>query len=73
MKRVVITGMGVVSPNGIGRKPLAAPFLRDVRREKRSRDSIRHSSRCTSRRDSGFDELAWAMRAKRKHVRVRCR
>jgi len=28
MKRVVITGMGVVSPNGIGKAHSAGPFLR---------------------------------------------
>ena len=68
-RRVVITGMGVVSPNGIGRDEFCRAILAGVSGVKR-----------ISRFDSGdlpvqiageardFDELAWIGKHERKHV-----
>jgi 3-oxoacyl-[acyl-carrier-protein] synthase II len=68
-KRCVITGMGVVSPNGIG-----APAFADAILEGRS--GVRRISRFDpseikvqiAGEVSGFDELAWVEKKERKHV-----
>jgi 3-oxoacyl-[acyl-carrier-protein] synthase II len=68
-RRAVITGMGVVSPNGTG-----VPAFRQAVLEGRS--GVRRISRFDSSQIevqiagevSGFDELAWVEKKERKHV-----
>lgn len=67
--RVVITGMGVVSPNGIGAAAFAAAVLA-------GRSGVRRISRFDPSEISvqiagevaDFDELAWVEKRERKHV-----
>src|SRR5438552_5403360 len=68
-RRVVITGMGAVSPNGVGNPSFSQAVL-----------DGRSGVRCISRFDASeisvqiagevadFDELAWVDRRERKHV-----
>jgi len=68
-KRVVITGMGVVSPNGIGNAEFSEAILE-------GRSGVRRISRFDSAEIPvqiagevrGFDELAWVEKRERKHV-----
>jgi 3-oxoacyl-[acyl-carrier-protein] synthase II len=68
-RRVVITGMGAISPNGIGRKAFTAAALE-------GRSGVRRISRFDASRLSvqiageipDFDELAWVEKKERKHV-----
>jgi 3-oxoacyl-[acyl-carrier-protein] synthase II len=68
-RRCVITGMGVVSPNGIGRDAFSEAVLE-------GRSGVRRISRFDSSaiqvqiagEVSGFDELAWVEKRDRKHV-----
>ena len=68
-RRVVITGMGVVSPNGIGRHAFADAILA-------GRSGVRRISRFDpsnipvqiAGEVSGFDELAWVNKKERRHV-----
>ena len=68
-RRVVITGMGVVSPNGVGTSSFSKAVLE-------GRSGVRHISRFDPSeiavRIAGevadFDELAWVERRERKHV-----
>ena len=68
-KRVVITGMGVVSPNGIGREEFCRATLA-------GKSGVRRISRFDpsdlpvqiAGEISGFDELAWIDSHERKHV-----
>jgi len=68
-KRCVITGMGVVSPNGVGTPAFADAILE-------GRSGVRRISRFDSSaievqiagEVSGFDELAWVEKKDRKHV-----
>jgi 3-oxoacyl-[acyl-carrier-protein] synthase II len=68
-RRVVITGMGVVSPNGIGRQAFAEAILA-------GRSGVRRISRFDpsnipvqiAGEVSGFDELAWVDKKERSRV-----
>src|SRR6476660_1796996 len=68
-KRCVITGMGAVSPNGLGRASFAEGILA-------GRSGVRRISRFDSSaiqvqiagEVSDFDELAWVEKKERKHV-----
>jgi 3-oxoacyl-[acyl-carrier-protein] synthase II len=68
-RRVVITGMGVVSPNGIGRQAFAEAILA-------GRSGVRRISHFDpsnipvqiAGEISGFDELAWVDKKERRHV-----
>ena len=69
LPRVVITGMGVVSPNGIGRDAFARAVLAGTSGVKRIR---RFDPCCLPVHIAGeipeFDELAWVDARERKHV-----
>src|SRR6202161_4788640 len=68
-RRVVITGMGVVSPNGVGNAAFSEGALS-------GRSGVRRISRFDSAEIpvqiagevSDFDELAWVEKRDRKHV-----
>ena len=68
-RRCVITGMGVVSPNGVGTPAFADAILE-------GRSGVRRISRFDpsaievqiAGEVSGFDELAWVEKKERKHV-----
>jgi len=68
-RRCVITGIGVVSPNGIGTEAFSESVLE-------GRSGVRRISRFDSStievqiagEVSGFDELAWVEKKERKHV-----
>src|SRR5438046_8942927 len=68
-RRCVITGIGVVSPNGIGTEAFSHGVLE-------GRSGVRRISRFDSSaievqiagEVSGFDELAWDEQKERKHV-----
>ncbi|MEP6644220.1 MAG: beta-ketoacyl-[acyl-carrier-protein] synthase family protein [Acidobacteriaceae bacterium] len=68
-RRVVITGMGAVSPNGIGNRAFSEAVLQ-------GRSGVRRISRFDASEVpvqiagevSGFDELAWVEKRERKHV-----
>jgi len=68
-RRVVITGMGVVSPNGVGNSAFSAAVLR-------GRSGVRRISRFDpseipvqiAGEVPDFDELAWVEKRERKHV-----
>jgi len=68
-RRVVITGMGVVSPNGVGNPSFSQAVLdgrsgvRRISRFDASEISVRIAGEV-----AGFDELAWVDRRERKHV-----
>ncbi len=68
-RRVVITGMGVVSPNGIGKSAFSSAILE-------GRSGVRRISRFDpsgipvqiAGEVASFDELAWVEKKERKHV-----
>jgi 3-oxoacyl-[acyl-carrier-protein] synthase II len=68
-RRVVITGMGVVSPNGIGRRAFSDAILegcsgvRPISRFDASQLSVQIAGEVT-----GFDELAWVDKKERRQV-----
>ena len=68
-RRVVITGMGVVSPNGIGRAAFTEGLLegrsgvRRITRFDPSELNVQIAGEVT-----GFDELAWMDKKDRRHV-----
>ena len=68
-RRVVITGMGVVSPNGIGRAAFTEAVLegrsgvRRITRFDASELNVQIAGEVT-----GFDELAWMDKKDRRHV-----
>lgn len=68
-RRVVITGMGVVSPNGIGRAAFTEAVLagrsgvRRITRFDPSELNVQIAGEVT-----GFDELAWMDKKERRHV-----
>lgn len=68
-RRVVITGMGAVSPNGIGNVEFASGILagrsgvRAITRFDTSEIPVQIAGEVT-----GFDELAWVEKRERKHV-----
>jgi len=68
-RRVVITGMGVVSPNGIGRPAFTEALLegrsgvRRITRFDPSELNVQIAGEVT-----GFDELAWMDKKDRRHV-----
>src|SRR4051812_19039677 len=67
--RVVITGMGVVSPNGIGNDAFAAATLAGKSGVRRiSRFDPSDISVQIAGEVADFDELAWVEKRERKHV-----
>jgi 3-oxoacyl-[acyl-carrier-protein] synthase II len=68
-RRVVITGMGVVSPNGVGRSAFSAAILEGRSGVRRialfdpSEIPVQIAGQVTD-----FDELAWVEKRERKHV-----
>src|SRR5215471_12505519 len=68
-RRVVITGMGVVSPNGIGNQAFCRAVLDGVSGVKRVRafDASDLPVRIAGEVQD-FDELAWVDERERKHV-----
>ncbi len=68
-RRVVITGMGVVSPNGIGRKAFTEAILEGRSGVRRiSRFDASHLSVQIAGEVTGFDELAWMEKKELRHV-----
>lgn len=68
-KRVVITGMGVVSPNGVGYKAFSEATLAGRSGVKRiSRFDPSEIQVQIAGQVSDFDELAWVEKRERKHV-----
>ncbi len=68
-KRVVITGMGVVSPNGIGRDEFCRAVLAGTSGVRRiSRFEVSDLPVQIAGEVRGFDELAWISAHERKHV-----
>jgi 3-oxoacyl-[acyl-carrier-protein] synthase II len=68
-RRVVITGMGVVSPNGIGRVDFCHAALAGTSGVKRiTRFDARDLPVQIAGEVTGFDELAWMDAHERKHV-----
>jgi len=68
-RRVVITGMGVVSPNGVGNAAFAQAVLSGLSGVQRiSRFDPAEISVQIAGEVSGFDELAWVEKRDRKHV-----
>src|SRR6201986_5248268 len=68
-KRVVITGMGVVSPNGIGNQAFCRSVLEGVSGVKRVRSFDPSDLPVQIAGEvQGFDELAWVDAHERKHV-----
>src|SRR5436305_738586 len=68
-RRVVVTGMGIVSPNGVGNKNFKEAILQGHSGVKR----ISHFDPSEipvqiAGEVQGFDELAWIERRERKHV-----
>jgi 3-oxoacyl-[acyl-carrier-protein] synthase II len=71
LKRVMITGMGVVSPNGIGRAAFSRAILAGesgVRRVTRFDPSDLPVQIAGQIPDADFDELQWVEKPQRKHV-----
>src|SRR3954466_15166878 len=71
LKRVVITGMGVVSPNGVGVEAFCRAILdgkSGVRRITRFDTSQLPVHIAGEIPDTDFDELAWVDKQQRKHV-----
>jgi 3-oxoacyl-[acyl-carrier-protein] synthase II len=71
LKRVVITGMGVVSPNGVGREAFCRAVLAGksgVRRVSRFDPSDLPVQIAGEIPDADFDELRWVEKNQRKHV-----
>jgi 3-oxoacyl-[acyl-carrier-protein] synthase II len=69
IRRTVITGMGVVSPNGIGTSAFSQAALEGRSGVKRiSRFDASPIEVQIAGEVSGFDELAWVDRKERKHV-----
>src|SRR2546423_15296826 len=67
--RVVITGMGVVSPNGIGKDAFGAATLAGKSGVRRiSRFDPSDISVQIAGEVADFDELAWVEKRERKHV-----
>ena len=70
-RRVVITGMGAVSPNGIGREAFTQSILE-------GRSGVRRISRFDpaglsvqiAGEVSDFDELAWMEKKERRHAMI---
>jgi 3-oxoacyl-[acyl-carrier-protein] synthase II len=68
-KRVVITGMGVVSPNGVGNAAFSEAILAGRSGVKRiSRFDPSEVPVQIAGEVTGFDELAWVEKRERKHV-----
>src|SRR5438034_11797167 len=69
LPRVVITGMGVVSPNGIGKEAFFRAVLAGKSGVKRiSRFDSSHLLVHIGGEIPGFEELAWVDARERKHV-----
>lgn len=69
MRRVVITGMGAVSPNGVGREAFADATLAGVSGVRRiSHFDASEIPVQIAGEVGGFDELAWVEKRERKHV-----
>src|SRR5271157_1317418 len=69
MRRVVITGMGVVSPNGIGKEAFCAAILAGKSGVSRiTRFDASSLPVQIAGQVEDFDELAWVERHERKHV-----
>jgi 3-oxoacyl-[acyl-carrier-protein] synthase II len=69
MRRAVITGMGVISPNGIGKDAFSRATLAGVSGVRRiSRFDPSELPVQIAGEVSGFDELAWVDAHERKHV-----
>ena len=69
MRRVVITGMGAVSPNGVGRETFAEAILAGTSGVRRiSHFDPNEIPVQIAGEVRGFDELAWVEKRERKHV-----
>jgi len=69
LRRVVITGMGAVSPNGIGREAFASATVTGVSGVRRiSHFDASEIPVQIAGEVRGFDELAWVEKRERKHV-----
>src|SRR5437870_4308202 len=69
LKRAVITGMGVVSPNGIGREAFCRAILAGTSGVKRiTRFDASDLPVQIAGEVSDFDEFAWIDHHERKHV-----
>jgi 3-oxoacyl-[acyl-carrier-protein] synthase II len=69
MKRVVITGMGVVSPNGIGKEAFCRAILAGTSGVKKiTRFDPSFLPVHVAGEIQDFDELAWVDARERKHV-----
>jgi 3-oxoacyl-[acyl-carrier-protein] synthase II len=69
LRRVVVTGMGAVSPNGLGREAFANACLKGVSGVRRiSHFDASEIPVQIAGEVPGFDELAWVEKRERKHV-----
>src|SRR3954452_3805570 len=69
MKRVVITGMGVISPNGLGKQAFCQAILAGISGVKRiTRFDPSFLPVHVAGEIDDFDELAWVDARERKHV-----
>jgi 3-oxoacyl-[acyl-carrier-protein] synthase II len=69
LRRVVITGMGCISPNGIGNEAFCRAVLAGASGVKRvSRFDVSDLPVQIAGEITGFDELAWVDKQQRKHV-----
>jgi len=69
LRRVVVTGMGAVSPNGVGREAFGQSVLAGVSGVRRiSHFDASEIPVQIAGEVQGFDELAWVEKRERKHV-----
>ena len=69
IRRVVVTGMGTVSPNGVGNSAFSEAILAGQSGVRRiSQFDASEIPVQVAGEVSGFDELAWVEKRARKHV-----